>query len=891
MDLSELQPLWHELRALGGPRLLRLAWAPAVEPALAAALLPQRAWLREGLCEPTEARIACLSPHPALPVEALRGQPLALALATDDGGWRHFPLLLAQVRLDAGDGGLAVVHLVARDALWPLQSRRRLRVFREASVPQVVQAVLQGWVADGLPCLAWHWQLDEARHPVRAGFIQHPDESDAQFVQRLLCAEGIAWCWRPQATGDDGLPRQELLLFDDGLALPEPPGGPLRWARRRGGAVMDDAVTRLAPRWRQVAAGATLRSWDHEAAQLAQQAGLPGTAAQTPGDTLAQAMAPEAVAPPHLGDDAEHLARLARLEAAHAQFRARQLDGAGGVRTLAPGTWQRIEPLPPGLDEDARELAIVRVEHVAQSNLPAPLRALLDDAATLPPWAQEEAGVGGVGGAGGGYANRFTAVPRRVPIVPQPRPAPAWLRPLTGVVVDAGSGELHCDALARSQVRLLGGEVGADTTAWVRHRTPWAGPQLGLHFPLRAGTEVDVDWLGPDRPVIAGCLANGRHGPPRFDHLPGLPANRALCGVVTRELGGTRQQQLRFDDTPGRLGLQLASDHAASQLNLGALSTPMHEGRARPRGEGAELCSEGAAALRGARGVLVSSHPGQLPAGHQLQREELAGLVQALQTALEQLGRLAEAHRTSGLDAAPLRRLAQHLHDWEQAGAPVVAVSAAAGAVVASQDGLLLGAQTTLDAVSVGHTQLTAGAQVRLRAAQGVSAFAHRGGVEAVAAQGDVAVQAHDGDIALTARRTIRLTAGDKVVIQAPRVEIVSDGAATAWGGGGVVAQARGAFVVQSASFAHCGPGDGVPAGVALPGSQARFDQQVVLTDALTGQVLAARRCRIRVEDGQVIEAVTDAQGRVPRFRTALPFARYSIELVDDDAPAPGARG
>ncbi|WP_066331723.1 contractile injection system protein, VgrG/Pvc8 family [Azohydromonas lata] len=211
-------------------RTLRLRWDEPHQKAFAA-LLPQRAALTEGLCEPTEARITCLSTDGRLPLQALLGEPFGLQLVTDRGELRTFPLLVTQVSLGPCDGSLTVVHLVGRDAMSLMAERRRLRCFEHMTLPQVVDHVLAQWCAQGLGrCFTHAWLgLDFERHAQsgRHGFIQHPDESDSGFVQRLLRTAGIAWFWRPCPADlrAQGLPRQELVLFEAAHALVAAPQG------------------------------------------------------------------------------------------------------------------------------------------------------------------------------------------------------------------------------------------------------------------------------------------------------------------------------------------------------------------------------------------------------------------------------------------------------------------------------------------------------------------------------------------------------------------------------------------------------------------------------------------------------------------------------------------
>ena len=123
---------------------------------------------------------------------------------------------------------------------------------------------------------------------------------------------------------------------------------------------------------------------------------------------------------------------------------------------------------------------------------------------------------------------------------------------------------------------------------------------------------------------------------------------------------------MRFDDTPGQISAQLASAHGHSQLNLGFLTQPRRDGTGDARGEGAELRSDAALALRGGQGVLISSAAQSAASGNQLERGALIGLAHTLQALVEQLATLAETHHTSGTDAAKVRQLVKHLRAWEQ---------------------------------------------------------------------------------------------------------------------------------------------------------------------------------------------------------------------------------
>jgi type VI secretion system secreted protein VgrG len=139
-------------------------------------------------------------------------------------------------------------------------------------------------------------------------------------------------------------------------------------------------------------------------------------------------------------------------------------------------------------------------------------------------------------------------------------------------------------------------------------------------------------------------------------------------------------------------------------------------------------------------------------------------------------------------------------------------------------------------------------------------------------------VQAHEGDIDLVAAHTLRLTAGVKLVLQAPEVEVISQGAATRWDVGAICAQARGAYVIRSATFSHGGAGDGVPEGVKVPGADLKFDQQVVMRWSGSNEPMANQRYRVRTASGMTFEGVTDANGLTQRFALAEPYESYTVE-------------
>jgi type VI secretion system secreted protein VgrG len=504
------------------------------------------------------------------------------------------------------------------------------------------------------------------------------------------------------------------------------------------------------------------------------------------------------------------------------------------------------------------------------------------------------------------YTNRFACVRRGIPIVPAFDPRTDLPRPQlqSALVVGPPGEEVHCDEYGRVKVRFPGTraedhthaqDAGASDSerdsAWVRVASTWASNQWGTITLPRVGDEVIVDFLGgdPDKPIIVSQVYGGKAPPPSFSHVGALPGNKYLAGIKSKEVQGNRYNQLRLDDTPAQINAQLSSQHGYSELNLGWLTHPRAAGKGNARGEGAELRSDHAVAVRGARGVLISADARQQASGKQLDRAEMVGLMEALQGVQQQLSALSTKHYADESDDQGLSQLTAYLKQWEagsntagsgagvdSGGKPIVAVSAPAGLALTSQENIAIGAQTHIDLVSVGNTQLSIGKKLRARVADGISLFAHKLGIKLIAASGKIDLQTHTDDIEVTSAKRIVLTAADEIVLQAPKVRFVTQGAQV--GGGTITQQSSGAHTIKSSKFDHVGPGGGNVPGLDLPTSNLQTDEKFVLARRGSGRPHVNKRYRIELEDGRTIEGVTDHLGQTELTQDmALKIARLTL--------------
>jgi type VI secretion system secreted protein VgrG len=189
--------------------------------------------------------------------------------------------------------------------------------------------------------------------------------------------------------------------------------------------------------------------------------------------------------------------------------------------------------------------------------------------------------------------------------------------------------------------------------------------------------------------------------------------------------------------------------------------------------------------------------------------------------------------------------------------------------LLASQGTAALGSETKVDVVSGGDTEVVAGRNLFLRAARGISAFAHAVGVKLVAARGNMTLEAQQGRVDITASARISLISLEAIHIEAPVVRIVAQGAQTEWGNGSITQQSTGEQVIKAAGIVHGGPAGGVPATRDFARSATPTDERLVLRQLQTRAPIANQRYIAHLADGSTVEGVSDAEGRTALVHSA----------------------
>jgi type VI secretion system VgrG family protein len=886
-------------------RAIRLTFG-ACDKALDALLLPQRADMRESLFGGVDGCITCVSTRAGIPLESLVGLPACLQLATETGALRAVSGIVVDAREGECDGTLATYQLFVQDALAVLDRRVNTRVFRESNVLDIVRVLVDEW-RQRSTVLAGAFGLDlsnvdRAKLPAREQTVQF-DESDASFIRRLCRRDGIGWFIRPggarpteaDAGGDVVDTAHTLVLYDNANKLERAPLiGAVPY--RPDATIADrDAVTLLCSA-RQLVPGSIRRSsWDYKHARTDRIEG-PTRADQGPaGNDLAELLMDSRVDAPHIADSWGDYDRIGLARAESHRARVARVDGASGNRSLAVGEWIEIAGGPfDGRQADDRRITITSLHHRAENNLPKALHERAQALFATNRWAFDSPPVSvdtparpTIHGdsAQSRYENTFSGVPRGIPLTPayDPRVHLPRVSPIVATVVAHEGEEVFCDQYGRIKVQLQGLDAadhahakGAGTSgtqidsAWVRVATGLAGDDFGESWLPRSGMEVLLDFVGgdPDKMYVAAVFHNGRNTPATFSNRGSLPGNRYVSGVKTREVKGQRYNQVRFDDTPGQISVQIATEHEASELNLGYLTHPRAGGIGEARGEGAEVRTDAAAALRAAKGILLTTYARNKAQGRQLDRDELTQLLAECMRLCASLAAYARDHRGQAADTAGQQAVAAAIKDWRASSAAdspgLIACAAEGGAVYATPKTHVTCAGENIDQIAQQSVQLTSGQRINLQAGHGVAMFAHAQGVSAIANRGEVLLQSQADDTRIESAKNVQITAAGGQIAGAASDEVVfvtSGGAYLKLHGANIELGCPGSFTVKSAGHCWDGPAS---MSVDMPRfSHAPLGRVPTLVRAGDGQAAAGIEAEIQKASGDLLDQKTDDAGRL----------------------------
>ncbi len=570
--------------------------------------------------------VYALATDPGLDLDAMLGQRVTVKTALADGSIATRSGLVAEAGCIGYDGSLARYHLQLVPWLEALAHGRNQRTFVNKTVAEVLDTVF----ADYQATARWRFTSDANQRVEALGpceyRVQYRTHTHLDFVRHVLAEAGLGFCFVEDTDSPAG---HTLLIFDDSAQLPEDDtsarlgGLPLRLNGMTAG--VGDVILGMGQAISLTADRLTLISSDYRSNQSMTAAASLGN--PTGFRELYDDVGPEAFNTLRGAED------TARRQADAIVSEARYWVGSSTLHTARAGRALRVSNAPwrqaRGAEQTPDSFLVTEVTHVGVNNLPQTfMQALEQTLGALPPddldpRVLKEA-------SAGGYGNSFKAVPRQQVWRPtlengtgqRLNPVPTALGAQTAIVVGpqgesqpGAAGPVHTDAQGRLKLRYHW-QADSDTgTFATRAMQRLAGDGHGLQQTPRIGHEVLVQFVNGliHRPVILGGLFNGRgeggESPTpggetgqqidesvyaqAADHAASAQGNQvggyspawhgagagaqrhnhagALSGFKSQGFDGQGHNQLVTDDSDGMGRLQMATSHAATQLNLGHL--------------------------------------------------------------------------------------------------------------------------------------------------------------------------------------------------------------------------------------------------------------------------------------------------------------------------------
>ncbi|PKH26166.1 type VI secretion system Vgr family protein [Pseudomonas fluorescens] len=640
---------------------------------------------------------------------------------------------------------------------------KQFRIYQHQSVPEIVESILRSH--HGFEGQDFLFDL-KRDYPRREQVMQY-GESDLAFITRLLADVGIWY----RFTSDERLSidvvefcdDQRLYQFD--VELPFRPQSGLSSSTQ-------DGVWQLQSQHQVVEQQVHIRAYHHRDAS----AHLEGEIDQTRGATTTYGEAYLYAEPYRVLGDA--LARDEDLQSESGYFYARlrherylngqtQLSGISSSATLAPGQVLKISGGAP--QAFAAGAVITQLtSHAARDR---------------------------------SFEVTFEAIPYSQTVCFRPalqnKPQIAGTVPARLTSPQAHDPYGHIDLEGRYKVNFL---FDRDTwkpgeeSVWLRLARPYAGDTHGLHLPLIPGTEVAIAFEqgDPDRPYIAHAL----HDSHRVDHV-------TLRNYKRNVLRTPANNKMRMDDTRGQEHVKLSTEHSGkSQLNLGHIVDSQRQAR----GQGAELRTDGHAAIRAGSGVFITADVQPNAQGQML---EMAAALGRLQRAGDQLQGLSADAQAANADPADVQAQLKMMRDQlDQLKASVIVLSAPQGVAVTSGQHLQLAAQNNLMINAGAEADISVVKRLFIGVGQGVNLFVRKLGIKLIANQGPVVIQAQNDTLQLMARHGLEITSTEDEIriVAKKKITLNAGGSYITLDQNCIESGTQGDYNVKSAHFEFSGP-------------------------------------------------------------------------------------
>ncbi|MFI8034090.1 type VI secretion system Vgr family protein [Acinetobacter sp. ABJ_C3_5] len=785
-----------------------------------------------------KAELICLSTNANIPLKQFIGSQAAIDTVTDQGQLSRVTGIITQALQGQSDGSLTLYKLTLEDptALW--KQRRNSRVFMNKSVRDVVEVVFKEWQQKS-PLFASSLTLDLSglsQHYDIRPFIMQSNESDYDFVTRLLRSEGINWlvdeAERTVPQSSAAIQPQKLRLIDDNSQYQALERRQIRY-HRSSATEQYDSMTSLVGQRSLQPSSVHVQRWQADALEQEDGAGSVQSkhkhSEQHDNASLGLEQAWH-FSPAWMqdlnGEDGATQSGNAQIEklnqnlGQYYDLQSKQFTAHTTVRDTHVGYWFELAEHPEIDQHDGsdKEFLITGKHFYNQNNLPKDLQQQIHQLVAQSNWQIKESDER--------QANQLILQRRNIKTVPefnplQHRPAAS---PQRAKVVGPSGEEIHVDEWGRIKVRFLftrsedhshDGGAGAndnDTdSAWVDVLTPWAGEGYGARFLPRIDEIVVIDFFDGniDRPFVVGRIHEAHRSPTKFDNAGKLPDTKKLAGIKSKEYQGEGFNQLRFDDTTGQISAQLQSSHAASQLNLGKLSHPKDKAESEDRGEGFELRTDQWGAVRAGEGLLVSTHKQDQAQGEHLDAQPAKQQLEGNQSNAKALSEVAKNQQTDEIESVDqLKAFADEIEaDIAKFNKAMLLLSSPAGIGLSTNEDIHLSADGQINQFAGDSINLSTQKNLVAHVSGRASLFAAQNGIKQVAAKGKFEVQAQSDGMDLLAKQGIQIiSTEDRIEITSPKeIVITAGGSQIKLDGSGIFPTTGGKFEVKAGQHLFMG--------------------------------------------------------------------------------------
>ncbi|MDC4584979.1 type VI secretion system Vgr family protein [Acinetobacter baumannii] len=786
--------------------------------------------LNDGL----KAELLCLSTNATIQLKSFIGVQAAVDIVTERGELTRVTGMITHAQQGQSDGSLTLYKLTLEDptALW--KYRRNSRVFMNKSVVEIWEILFKEWQTKN-PLFAASLSLDLSgltqTYDVRPFVMQH-NESDWNFLTRLLRSENISWlideAQHTVPSTDTSIQAQKLRLIDANSQYQPLDRKTIRY-HRSSAVEQYDSMTRLTAERSLQPNVMHIQRWQAEI--LDQEEGIGSVQSkhqhseQYDNATLGLEQAWN-YAPAWVGDlkgedgvtksGNQQVERLNQNLHNYYEAQAKRFIAQTTVRDAYVGYYFELNEHPEIDQHEStdRSFLIISKSFFNQNNLPKDLSDQINGLLAQSNWAIQNPE-----NSDEHQANQLILQRRHIPTTPayNPQIHSPVTHPQRAKVVGPEGEEIYVDEWGRIKVRFLftrsddhshdggAGTNNNDTdSAWVDVLTPWAGEGYGARFLPRIGEIVVIDFFNGniDRPFVMGRIHEAQRQPTKFDNKGKLPDTKKLSGIRSKEVSGGGFGQLRFDDTPGQISTQLQSSHGASQLNLGKLSHPKDKAESEDRGEGFELRTDQWGALRAGQGLLVSTHKQDNAKGDHLDAEVAKKQLEGSQTNSKALSDIAKNQKTDEIESIEqlkdfASQIQQQIAKFEKA---LLLLSSPDGIALSSSEDIHISADAQINQIAGDSINISTQKNVIAHAQNRLSLFAAQSGLKAVAAQGKVEIYAQSDALDVLANKGITISSTeDCIEISSPK-EIVITGASSqiTLNGSGIFPKTGGKFQVNA---------------------------------------------------------------------------------------------